>query len=131
MIGSRKFPRVRLTAQCVLGYQNVDYKGQLENISISGALVRLEECICPPHSGESTLTIYIEGEVSPLQLNIEVVCTSFTLTGIKFISCDAGTATRLGQLVERLASKADMQETEREKIQVYLSNYVRGAGMAW
>lgn len=131
MIGNRKFPRVRLTAQCVLGCQNVDYKGQLENISISGALVRLEQCICEPHGVESTLTIYVEGEVPPLRLNIEVVCTSFTLTGIKFVSCDAETAVRLGQLVETLASETDMQETEREKIQSYLSNYVRGIGMGW
>ena len=129
MIGNRKFPRVRLTAKCVLSYQNVDYEGQLENISISGALVRLEQCICAPHSGENKLTIYIEGDTSPLQLNIEVVCTSFTLTGIKFVSCDAESATRLGQLVEKSASEADMQETEREKIQLYLSNYVRGASM--
>jgi hypothetical protein len=129
MSESRKFPRIRFAAQCVLGCRNADYKGRLENISISGALVRLEQCLFPPYGDENTLTVFVDEEASPLELAIEVVCTSFTLTGVKFLSCDAGTATRLGKLVENLALKQDVEKTERGKMLLYLSNYVRGNGV--
>lgn len=129
MIERRLFPRIRLTAKSVLSYQNIDCRGQIENISISGALLRLEQCDIVPHSGEYNLAIYVEGEVSPLQLVIEVVCVSHTLAGIKFVSCDPETAIRLEQLVKSSTSDLDMQEIERERVRLYLSNYVHGDGI--
>src|ERR1039457_1730629 len=92
MIEKRKFTRVRLTTKSVLSFQDSEYKSQLENISISGALVRLEQCIIVPHGGEYVLTIYVEGEENPLQFLVEVVCATMSLAGIKFISCEIGRA---------------------------------------
>ena len=125
MIEKRKFPRVRLSALSILCHQDTSYRGQLENISISGALVRLEQCIIVPHGGEYNLTIYIEGEDAPLQLVVEVVCATHSLAGIKFFSCEAETASRLGRLVERLTSDTDTILTDRDTIRIHLSNYLR------
>lgn len=45
MIERRKFPRVRLIAKSILRHKDIDYKGQLEDISLCGARMRLELCV--------------------------------------------------------------------------------------
>jgi len=116
MLERRKSPRVDLTAKSILRHRNADYKGQLENISLSGALVRLELCVIVSLGGEYLLTIYIEEENSPLQLFVEVVCATVSLVGLKFVSCNAETTARLEQLVHQLSTQPDKARVELEKI---------------
>jgi len=125
MIERRKFPRVKLSAKSMLCLQDANYKGQLENISLSGALVRLEQSIVVPHGGDYSLSIYIENEDAPLQLIVEVVFSSLSFVGIKFFSCDVTTATRLGKLVEDLTAGAETPDGELSKIRIHLDNYIR------
>lgn len=121
----RMFPRVRLTAKSFLYLQDANYKGQLQNISISGALISMEERFVVPTGGDYTITIYIEGEDLPLQLGVEVVCSSLSLVGVKFVSCDDDTATRLGQLIVNLTSGDPALETELDTIKIHLDKYLR------
>jgi c-di-GMP-binding flagellar brake protein YcgR len=116
MMERRKFPRVHLSAKSILRHKDTDYRGQLENISLSGALVRLEQCVIVSLGGEYILTIYLDGEDTPLQLFVEVVCATFSLVGLKFVSCDTETSLRLGQLVHQLSTQPDRAKVELEKI---------------
>jgi len=125
MIEKRKFPRVRLTTKSMLRNKDADYKGQLENISISGALVRLEQCIVVPLGGEYNLTIYIEGQDVPIRIIVEVVCSTLSLAGIKFVSCGPDSRSRLEQLVRTLTPESESMETKRETIRLHLDNYLR------
>ena len=125
MIEKRKFQRVRLAANIILRHKDVDYKGKVENISISGALVRLERSVVVSLGDEYILTINAEGEDIPLQIFVEVVCASLSLAGIKFVSCDAETSVRLLQLLQNLTTKPNTLETDREKIRLHLNNYLR------
>jgi len=125
MIERRKHPRVGLTAKSVLRYRDADYKGQLENISISGALVRLEQSIVLSPGGEYNLTVYIEEKNAPLQLFVEVVCATPSFAGLKFVSCDGETATRLEQLVQNLVPDLGPTEAGMETIRLHLVNYLR------
>lgn len=125
MTESRKFHRIRLSAKSTLSHQDVIYLGNLENFSLNGALVRLKPPIILPQGGGYILTIYIDEEDVPLRLVVEVVSAGHDLAGLKFISCDADTATRLGLLVEQLASESDPLKSDHERIRQHLAEYLR------
>jgi c-di-GMP-binding flagellar brake protein YcgR len=108
MVERRKFQRVRLTAKCMLSHHDDIYRGQLENISLNGALVRFERAVIVP-VGQYDLTVYLEGDDTPLQLIVKIVCATNLLTGIRFVSCEADSETRLSQLVEKLTLGPDTQ----------------------
>jgi len=116
MLERRQFPRVNLSAKSILRHKAEDYKGQLENISLSGALVRLEQCVIVSTGGEYILKIFIEDEDTALQLLVEVVCATFSLVGVKFIDCDAETRTLLDQLVTQLSMQPGTAKVELQNI---------------
>ena len=117
MIEKRKFHRVKLTAKCMQSHHNTIYWGQLEKISLNGALIRFEQGIKVSQSVEYNLKIEIEGEDVPLQFVVEVVCATYSLTGIQFISSEPDTEARLSQLVEALSKEPDKVRTEIHRFQ--------------
>jgi c-di-GMP-binding flagellar brake protein YcgR len=125
MIERRQYPRVGLTTKSVLRYRDADYRGQLENISIRGALVRLEQSVVLSLGGEYILTIYIEDESTPLQLIVEVVCATPCFAGLKFVSSNAETAARLEQLVRELTPDPKSTVAGPDTIRLHLENYLR------
>ena len=124
MLERRKFPRVQLSAKSILSHNDADFKGQLENISLSGALIRLEKCVIASLGGEYILSINIEGESIPLRLFVEVVCATFSLVGVKFISCDAESSTRLSHLVSQMSTQSDRAKVELENIRRRFINHL-------
>ena len=122
----RKHPRVRLTANSTLRFRGEDYKGQLENISVSGALVKLERSVVLSLGGEYVLTIYIEDVGTPLQIVVEVMCATPSYAGVKFVSCDAEATGHLEQLVGRLAAEQGSTQAGLENtIRFHLGEYLR------
>jgi hypothetical protein len=117
MIEKRKSHREHLLTRTILSQQDSILHGQLENISMSGALVRLEFGTYLPKGGEYDLTVYLEGEAFPLQFNVEVVSVAFALAGIKFVSYFDDTETRLSALLRQLSSQPDRATIELERIQ--------------
>ena len=100
MIEKRKFPRVKLSSRTVLSQNNVILHGRLENISKSGALVRLVPGTHVPKGSEYDVTIYLDGEEFPLQISAELVNINFNMLGLKFTAYDEVTETRLDSLSE-------------------------------
>jgi len=125
MVERREFPRVSLTAASLLHLQDTDCRGQLQNISMSGALIRIEDQMVMPAGCDYNLTVYIEGEDTPLQFVVEVVCSALSLVGIRFVSSDAASAARLGQLIESLTSGQDTLKSDLNTIRTHLDNYLR------
>ena len=117
MIEKRKFQRARLSAKSMLIHDDAVYHGQLENISLNGALVRFEQGVIVP-LGQYDLTVNIEGEGAPLRFIVDIVCATNALSGMRFVSCGADTETTLVQLMGRLIPEPDQMRNEQEKIQI-------------
>ena len=103
MIEKRKYHRVLLSSRTELSQRNGFHLGQLVNISMSGALLRLEFGTYVPKGSEYDLTVYIEGEDIPLQFKTEVVSTTFAMAGVRFVSYTDDTETRLEDLLGKLS----------------------------
>lgn len=125
MTEKRQFHRIRLSAKSTLSHQDATYHGKLENFSLNGALVRLKPPAIVPQGDGYILTIYIEGEDIPLRIIVKVVSAQHDLAGLKFVSCDTDSATRLGLLVEQLTSDTDPLKSDHERILKHLAEYLR------
>ena len=125
MIEQRKSHRIRLSTKSVLSHNDVVHNGRLENISMNGALIRLEHGTFLPQGCDCDLTVYINDENLPLQLGVEVVCVSFAMAGVKFLSYKANTEIRLARLMETLSVGPDISRSEHEKIRRRLADNLR------
>lgn len=115
MIEKRKFHRVKLSTRTILSQNNTLFHGQLENISKSGALVRLEPGTYFPKDSEYDVSVYLDGEEFPLHFSAELVNITFGMAGIKFVAYDSETETRLDDMLEMLSAEVDMAMVEHKK----------------
>jgi len=125
LIEKREFHRVQLSSKTILSRNGNNYLGQLENISMTGALVRFEHGALLPIGSEYDMTVIVDGEDAPLQLNVEVICFTFAMAGIKIVSFKADSGARLAKLIESISSEPDIEMAEREKVRRLFANYYR------
>jgi len=123
MIDKRQFHRVQLLPKTILSNNDSTYPGHLENISMTGALIRLDDGNFLPEGREYGLTVIIAGEDAPLQLTVEIVYVSFAMAGIKFVSFKADSGARLAKLIERFSSEPDVVMAEQERIRKLFDRY--------
>ncbi len=102
MLEKRRFHRVRFRCACELIHNGISYKGQLENISLNGALISFEEGVIIPEDDKCFLVIHLEGEVSLLQMTVRVVYSNFTMSGVKFSVMEDAARERLSNLMAAL-----------------------------
>ncbi len=114
MLEKRRFHRVRFTAASELTHNAITYKGQLENISLNGALLSFNEGVIVPQDEECIMTVRLDAEDETLRLVVKVIYSNFTMIGIKFASVDADTRERLYNLMARLSSKPEKLTQERQ-----------------
>jgi c-di-GMP-binding flagellar brake protein YcgR len=114
MLDKRRFHRVRFTAASELTHKDITYKGQLENISLNGALLSFSDGVIVPEDEECTLTVCLKGENDPLRLVVKVVYSNFTMIGLKFDSLDTGPRERLYNLMARLSNELEKLTQERK-----------------
>lgn len=117
MSEKRKSRREHLSTASILSQQDTTLQGQLVNISMSGALIRLGFATYLPKGSEYDLTVYLEGADLPLQFNAEVVSSTFAMIGIKFVSYVDDSETRLVNLLKKLSSQPDKATIELELLQ--------------
>ncbi len=125
MFKRRQFHRVRFVAKSELRQHDTIYQGHLENISLNGALVRLNKDTMVPLDGEYVLTIFPEGEDTPLRLASEIIYANCALVGFKFVSHDTDNRARLYHLLEELTTEPDNLRSELERIRGYFTDYLR------
>jgi hypothetical protein len=125
MSEKRKFHRIPFTAKTLLNFQNEVHQGQLENISMNGALVRLTHGT-DLHVGDVyDVEIFLDYEDNPLQLQADVRCINFAMAGMKFISFTNDTEARLRLLIDSLSSNPHSLHSEQERIRRRLADYFR------
>ncbi len=100
----RRFHRVRFKCPCEMSHKCIAYKGQLENISLNGALISFEEGVIVPENDECLLKVYMEGESSLLQMAVRVIYSNFTMVGVQFSAMEAADRKRLSKLMEALSN---------------------------
>ncbi|HEX9022349.1 MAG TPA: PilZ domain-containing protein [Geobacteraceae bacterium] len=103
MLEKRRFHRVRFKSACEMIHNTISYRGQLENISLNGALVSFSDGVIVPQDDECLLKLYLEGERGDLQMTVKVIYANFTMVGVKFSSMDGGSRERLIRLVAALS----------------------------
>ena len=116
MIEKRHSHRIQLSTKTILSDNNVIHQGQLVNISMNGALIRLKHGTNLPHGSELDLTVYIDEEETPLQLSVEVVCFSFAMAGVKFTSYKSNAEARLATLMQQISSGPHISRGRQESI---------------
>jgi len=103
----REFHRVRFRAKSELTHNELTYQGQLENISLNGALISFDDGIVVPEGEKCILTIHLDDEETPLRVAVDVKHSNFTMIGIRFNACDEIARKRLCKLMERLSAETD------------------------
>lgn len=87
----------------LLQQKNIQYPVQLEIISRTGAVVRLQgETSEPLRPGDNCILLLDKGGEEFLTLLTKVVHYSFTLVGLQFIEIDDQSANELGEIIEKL-----------------------------
>ena len=117
MLEKRRFHRVRFTAASELTHNDITYKGQLENISLNGALLSFSDGVIVPQDEECILTFCPEGESVPLRLMVKTIYSNFTIIGIIFASVDSETLERLYKMMERLSNEPGKLPLERQLLE--------------
>lgn len=95
MIEKRAFDRVPFGTKVILADDNTTILGRLENISIGGAMVRLENLPLPSLGSKYWLTVQIEESAPPLQMITEIACVTASSAGLRFTSIDQDNRERL------------------------------------
>ena len=97
----RKYPRVDLSVGGLLTYRDGRYSARLENISLAGALVSLQEGDCPPMSrGERcSLALYRSGSSGTLQFTTKVVHFGYDMASVRFVNLDQNTRLMLRSII--------------------------------
>ena len=127
MIEQRQFHRVKLTEKSALVYQDTIYQGELENISLNGAVISIEDGVSIPTGAICLLIVYLKGEVNPLRLNVEVIHNNLAMLGMRFVPLDEYGQNRLVHLVEKFTTEPEKLVTELESIKRHIANYLRAS----
>ena len=124
----RKFHRAESSQKIELVHKGRCHPGCLDNISLNGALVHLDDDL-GINSGElCLLRVHLEGPppLPPLEIWSEAVHAGSYLVGIKFVGCEADTGHRLSLLMERMGGEPERLKEDLERIRRYLADYRDG-----
>jgi hypothetical protein len=125
MIEKRAFSRLPLSVKAMLRRHDVSCQGQMETISMNGALIQLEHGTNVLLGDTFEVEFSVMGDPVPFILPAEVVCINFSMAGMRFSDCTFETVSRLAQLMEQLASESDVAMVEHERIRRRLALYLR------
>ena len=116
-----------MAEKCSLAYQDTIYHGELENISLNGAVVAFTDHVAIPMGSIGLLIVYLKGEKSPLKLNVEIIHSNLDMLGMRFVPLDEFGQNRLVHLVQSFTTEPDKLVTELESIKWHIANYLRAS----
>ncbi len=117
MLEKRRFHRVRFTAASELIHNDITYEGQVENISLNGALLSFSDGVIIPQDEKCTLVVRLKPENDPLRLSVRVIYSNFTMIGVMFASVDAEIQERLYSLMSGLSDDKEKLTQERQQLE--------------
>jgi len=118
MLEKRRFRRVRFTAPSDLIHNDISYRGQIENISLNGALLSFSDGVIIPQDEKCALIVWPDEENPLLRMEVKVIYANFTMIGIKFVSMDEGTHDRLYNLMAELGGEPGKLTMERKILEL-------------
>ena len=121
----RRFHRAPASQKIELVHKGHCHQGCLDNISLNGALIHLDDDLGINTGELCMLRVHLQAAepLPPLEIWSEAVHGSPDLVGIKFVGCEDDTSRRLSQLLEQLAGAPEKLESDLERIQGYLAEY--------
>ena len=101
VLEKRSHPRVSLPASGLLVFQEGRYLARLENISLSGVLVTLEEedCHLLARGERCSFELYRRGSIEALRLTMRVVHFGFDMACLRFDNLDLNTRLLLRSII--------------------------------
>lgn len=101
-VEKRRFPRMTFAASGLLVHRESFYHARLENISLTGALVVLQENDAPPipRGGRCSLALYHQGG-DALRFTTRVVHFGFDMACVKFVDMAENTRLQLRSILAR------------------------------
>lgn len=126
MIEKRQFHRIGMTETCSLSHQDKLYEGQLDNISLNGAVASFPDDVELPTGAICLLTIYLKDD-SILKLNVEIIHSNTAMVGMRFVPLDEDGQHRLVNLVEKFTTEPAKLASELEKLKWHIANYLRAS----
>jgi len=122
----RKHKRLEFSHTAELIYRDRAYRCSLDNLSMNGALVRLEEDITLPVDQYCLLSIgrdNLQDGLPPVQLCCQTIHRAPSLVGLAFVALNDDIRGELLALLERMTSAPDRLEDDLERIREYLAHY--------
>ena len=101
VLEKRSFPRVSLHASGLFVYREGRYCARLENISLAGALVSLQDDDAPSITGGERCTLELQrGGLGPaLRLSSRLVHLDFGMACLRFVDLDQNTRLMLRGMI--------------------------------
>lgn len=127
MIEQRRFHRVKLTEKCTLSYQEAIIQGELENISLNGAVISVANDLSIPMGAICRLTVFLKGERDPLKLNVEVMHSNLAMLGMRFVPLDEYGQNVLVHLVEKFTTDPEKLTSELDTIKWHISKFLQAS----
>ena len=103
----RRFRRVPFKAQCVFGYYGISEAGQVETISLNGAMISFHDSLMVPEGETCSLSVTLPEETTTLQFQVVVVYSTLYRIHVQFVSCDEPTRHRMIRLMETLSPEPE------------------------
>ena len=120
----RKSHRERFRQKIELIHKGSGHPGYLDNISLSGALVRLDDDTGIDAGELCLLRIHLSEEaVPPLEIRSETVHGGSCLVGVRFVDGDVDIGLRLSLLMERTIDNLERPGDHLDRIRGYLADY--------
>lgn len=108
----RKFVRVRCRVKSSLEHKGHIVHGHLENISVSGALLRLHESMLARPGDLCRLSIYPSEEKAPLRIRAELIHIGFSMAGLRFMEIEEQTKISLLAFLNTIGSDNEVVQNE-------------------
>jgi hypothetical protein len=121
----RFFRRVLFTAKSDVTFEDVIFKGRLENLSLNGALISFEMDITVNRGDKCFLTIYPEGGSQPIRIIAEVAHVLRNMVGIRFVAIDVESQSCLYELVKRMSTEPEHLDEESENLKEFFANFFK------
>jgi hypothetical protein len=78
--------RILCDAVCVLNFKGIDYRGVIVNVSLTGALIRINDKI-PENihpEDECILMLYEDFEICPIKYKCKIIRIDYPCIGVQF-----------------------------------------------
>ncbi|HKZ16378.1 MAG TPA: PilZ domain-containing protein [Geobacteraceae bacterium] len=109
---NRRFSRIKVSEKIIITCNNHTVEADLLDISLKGALVRIEKPVDCQRGNKWSLSLRLSGSDIIMQFIAEVMHVRGDLVGVKFVETDLDTMIHLRNLMEARTMDPDQVRNE-------------------